>query len=373
MDATSGSPAPRPALVTAGELFGGVEKFILTYADHLKHRLGIDPLIVLYRTGPLHDALRAARLAPELVRARGRYDLSAVGRTASLFRERGVEVVHTHGYVGTIVGALAARRAGRPVVKTEHGAPESFRGWPGLRMKANLAIDGWVSRHMVREVVYVTDDLRRLLPAGRTPGRVIHNALAPLERSDYARPPELEAGAIHLGIVGRLVPVKGHVLLFEALARLGPPDSARLVVLGDGPLEAGLRQEAARLGIEKAVRFVGFRTNAMDYMAHLDMLVLASSHEGLPYTVLEAMHLGVPIVSTAVGGPAEVLRDGETGLLVPPGDPAALASALERAIADASLRRRLGENARVEARRSYSLDGMARKYLDVYRSVLAGG
>lgn len=175
-----------------------------------------------------------------------------------------------------------------------------------------------------------------------------------------------------MGIVGRLVPVKGHALLFEALARLGPSPKVRLIVLGDGPLEAELRRDAERRGIDGMVRFAGFRTNAVDYMAHLDVLVLASSHEGLPYTVLEAMHLGVAIVSTAVGGPAEVLRDGETGLLVPPGDPAALARALDRVLADGGLRRRLGENARAEARRAYSLDGMVQQYLAAYRSALAG-
>jgi glycosyltransferase involved in cell wall biosynthesis len=121
------------------------------------------------------------------------------------------------------------------------------------------------------------------------------------------------------------------------------------------------------------VHFHGFRRDAHNFIAHCDALLMPSLHEGLPYTLLEAMALGTPVIASRVGGLAETIQDGATGLLVPPGSATGLAEAIGKLIADPALRARLGDAARRLQRASYSLEAMASSYLDVYREVLARG
>ena len=118
------------------------------------------------------------------------------------------------------------------------------------------------------------------------------------------------------------------------------------------------------------MHFLGFRRHIYDYLAHSDALLMPSLHEGLPYTLLEAMALGIPIIASRVGGLEEVLGDGATALLVPTGDCPALARAITRLHADPDLRRRLSENARRLQQAQYSLERMTERYLAVYREAL---
>jgi glycosyltransferase involved in cell wall biosynthesis len=131
-----------------------------------------------------------------------------------------------------------------------------------------------------------------------------------------------------------------------------------------------LRTLAEARGITSRVHILGFRRNVFDYLAHCNVLLMPSQHEGLPYTLLEAMALGIPIVAARVGGLAEVIQDGSTGLLVPPQDSAALTRAILRLYEDPALRSRLGEQARLLQQTRYSLQAMTERYLAIYRKVV---
>jgi glycosyltransferase involved in cell wall biosynthesis len=131
-----------------------------------------------------------------------------------------------------------------------------------------------------------------------------------------------------------------------------------------------LRTLAEARGITNRVHILGFRRNVFDYLAHCNVLLMPSQHEGLPYTLLEAMALGIPIVAARVGGLAEVIQDGSTGLLVPPQDSAALTRAILRLYEDPALRSRLGEQARLLQQTRYSLQAMTERYLAIYRKVV---
>jgi glycosyltransferase involved in cell wall biosynthesis len=113
----------------------------------------------------------------------------------------------------------------------------------------------------------------------------------------------------------------------------------------------------------------GFQRNVYDYIAHCDALLMPSLHEGLPYTLLEAMALGIPVIASRVGGLAEVIEDGRTGLLLPPEDAPALAAAIRQLQRDAGLRARLGAAALEIQRSRYSLNAMTESYLRVYRDL----
>jgi glycosyltransferase involved in cell wall biosynthesis len=234
-------------------------------------------------------------------------------------------------------------------------------------MRGNVALDRILTRWLVEETVYITADLqehKRL--TGRRGARVIPNGMAPLDRETLRRPGP--ADEFHVGIVGRLVPVKGHAVLLEAAARLAHRPGLRIDIFGTGPLEEELKSRAAALG-DKVV-FHGFRQDMRAAMASLDCVAMPSFNEGLPYTLLEAMHLGLPIVASRVGGMKEILSDGKTALLVEPGDAAALADSLSAVMDDRALGESLGAEARADARARFDIGTMAASYVKLYREVM---
>jgi glycosyltransferase involved in cell wall biosynthesis len=167
--------------------------------------------------------------------------------------------------------------------------------------------------------------------------------------------------------VARLAEVKGQRVLLAALTEL---DADAVLVGGDlerdGGYEAELRAEAGRRGVSERVVFAGQRDDVPGLIAGCDVLCLPSSVEGLPLVVLEAMAQSRPVVATAVGGTPELVLDGETGLLVPPGDAGALARALGTVLRDPELARRLGEAGRRRVLASFSLSAMTDRVLGLY-------
>ena len=167
--------------------------------------------------------------------------------------------------------------------------------------------------------------------------------------------------------MGALAAQKGHDVLLRALARLtGAFPHAHLAVVGDGDRAHRLRESARSLGLDGRVHWVGFRDDVPAATAGFDIAVLPSlAGEGSPAVVKEAMAAGVPVVATTIGGIGEILQDGAQGLLMPPGDEEALASALERLLADPGLRRAMGEAGR-DRSRDFSMDRMVEQTEAIY-------
>ncbi len=365
---------PRLALCTVGELFGGVERQVLDLCDYARGRAGEAPLLLLFHDRELASQARARGHAPVILRGRHRYDPAMAARVAERLRGARVDVVHAHGYKAMIACALARRRWPAAIVKTEHGRLEPAAGDPlmWVKMRCNRALDTAATRRAAA-VCYVTDDVRRHFDRAHAGLRrvTIPNGIVPREKEAAPRPAELEHGALHLGIVGRLTPVKGIDVALRALAGLADCATARLTVLGEGPLEEPLRRQAAALGVADRVRFLGFRADVNDFIAHFDALLMPSRHEGLPYVLLEAMACGTPVLASRVGGLAEVLRDGETGALFPAGDAAALGRLIGRLAAEPAWGAALGGAARADQRARFTLERMGAAYWEVYAS--AGG
>jgi glycosyltransferase involved in cell wall biosynthesis len=173
-----------------------------------------------------------------------------------------------------------------------------------------------------------------------------------------------------IGTVARLHRQKGVEYFVKAAAILHEKrPEATFVVVGGGPLEDRVKGEVARLGLTGRLILAGERTDALDWLSLFDIFVLPSLWEGLPLVLIEGAILGKPIAATDIDGNREVIRDGETGLLVPPADPAALAGAVLRLLNDPGLARRLGDAARLTIPPAYSLERMVaeteRLYLDL--------
>jgi glycosyltransferase involved in cell wall biosynthesis len=177
------------------------------------------------------------------------------------------------------------------------------------------------------------------------------------------------AGTPLLALVGRFHPAKGHTDLVQALARLHGRDWVCLFV-GEGELRAEIEAEVTRLGLAARIRFTGQRADVPRLLAAVDALLLPSRWEGLPMILLEGMAMGRAIVATRVGGIPNVVSHGVDGLLVAPGDVAALAQALEQVLGDAPLRTRLGATARETVRRRFSVATTAATYESMYRDAL---
>ena len=324
----------RVSICAMGELFGGVERHILDLCRYLR-RTGLpEPLVLLFHDARLAAALRDQGLCPVIVPGTHRYDPAMIGRVADLLRDARIDVVHAHGYKATVVGGLAARKAGCRVIKTEHGRLEA--GWnrplSWLKSQFNFQLEQWVTRHRIDHVCYVTDDIARSFDRwhrglART---TVRNGIDPLDRSAYPRPADLPDDTFNVGIVGRVSPVKGIGFACDAFARSEVPQRAVLHVIGTGPLEDSLRARAARAG-DGRLRLLGFKENVFDYLAHLDLLLMPSLHEGLPYAILEAWSLGCPLAVSRVGGLAEVLPDVPGITFYEVGDVAGIARAVAAA------------------------------------------
>ncbi len=173
--------------------------------------------------------------------------------------------------------------------------------------------------------------------------------------------------------VGRFAPQKDHATLVRAFAA-GPARNprARLLLAGDGPLLDGIKELIAALGLGAKVCVLGRRTDIPDMLSAVDLFVMASRWEGSPLAVMEAMSAGVPVVSTAVGGVPELVQEGVTGLLVPPGEPAMLAAAMCRLLDDPIARATMGRNGARRAEERFDVRVMVRAYEQLYERLLCG-
>jgi glycosyltransferase involved in cell wall biosynthesis len=167
---------------------------------------------------------------------------------------------------------------------------------------------------------------------------------------------------------GRLAPQKGYTYLLDAFAAIRPTTGAHLWIVGEGPERAALEARIRQLGLDDAVRLIGFQQNPYAYMAAADVFVLSSIYEGFGNVIVEAMAAGVPVVATdCPSGPGEIIHDGEDGLLVPPADPAALAAALLRVLDDRALARRLAAAGRRRAD-DFHVSRSAAGYAAIFRA-----
>jgi glycosyltransferase involved in cell wall biosynthesis len=288
------------------------------------------------------------------------------------------DIVQANGARTVKYGALARRlqpHAGWRLVYRNIGSPRDWILTPAhhlfYRWVVMPAVDGIVSvsRTTLAQLLalYRIDPVHTVIGGGIDPGM-----LAPTAHRYALRQRAGISEDVHLLLfVGSLAAEKRVDRLLRLVARLrrqGLPVHAWIV--GDGPLRAALETEAHTLDIDRAVRFWGTQTHVADFYHAADLCMLTSDTEGLPAVLLEAGYAGLPVVATDVGGVAECVVAGETGLLVPPGDDAALEAAVRRLLADPAARPAMGAAAHEHVAAHYLIDHVATRYLDFFRSLL---
>jgi glycosyltransferase involved in cell wall biosynthesis len=289
-------------------------------------------------------------------------------------RERAT-VLHCHHYSPFVYGALARWWHPARIIFTEHGRLHN-QAASSKRLVANTLFG-----RMASSVCAVSDDLKRHLVAeGFTPERirVVYNGIDAGPLPDAAAKRDARAligaapGEAIIGAVGRFDPVKDLPTLIRAfgVVRSALPQT-RLVLVGDGPERSLLERIAADQGLHDRVTFTGYRADVRALLPAFDLYVNSSLFEGVSLTILEAMAAGVPVVATRVGGTPEVI-DRSTGVLVPPADASALASALGAMLRDEPTRTALGAAARARVERLFSIDRMTEDYASMYAHPEAG-
>jgi glycosyltransferase involved in cell wall biosynthesis len=286
------------------------------------------------------------------------------------------DIVHTHldtsNAVGTIVALTLGRTRPRVVCQIENDPAQHYGP---IQRWLLYFVAPWVDAH----VVIAPSLARAVRPTLEGRARRVELIRPGIDLARFDSPPsdgrlvaELRAEATRVvGTVGRLAGQKAIDVLLEATPNLIASDpGTRVLIVGGGPDLAALESRAQRLGIADAVTFAGYRDDVELAYQAMDVFVLPSRHEGFGLVFVEAMAAGVPVVGTRVVGSVDAVRDGETGLLVAPGDPADLARAVLRLFSEPELRRRLVERGRAWVRRECSRDRMSARTERLYEELL---
>jgi glycosyltransferase involved in cell wall biosynthesis len=351
------------AVYSDSTLFGGAE----TSLGHLLAELddGLD-LVVLGVDREVVERLAARRptaRAEVLPAVRTKRDVGAFAAHVRALRRIRPDVLHTNLTTPASCRYALLAAALVPSVRTvaveQLPYPLSGRLQRGLkrftsrRLAAHVAVGEGAAREVEALVGLPPGSIRSI--RNGVPDAVLEPLVRPFERPT-------------IGSVGRLDGQKGYDVLLHALAAL--PDAA-LVLVGDGPERSRLEALTAELGLGERVRFTGWQAEPRRHLTTVDVFGLPSRFEGFPLAVVEAMLAELPVVATTVGSVPEAVRDGETGLLVPPDDPAALAAALRRLLSDPALRLRLGRQGRALALEHFTAAAMARSFERLYAEILA--
>ena len=349
---------------------GGAERVLAELAAGLQ-AAGAENVAFLPADGEgwLGRELEGSGVAIEYVRLERPASPAFARSLERAFRRHGISVAHSHEFTMAFYGAWAAWRAGIPHVITMHGG-----SYYAARLRRRLALRAAIA--LSARTVTVSSALARRLARDlylrRSRITVVPNGVR------YVRPDlstlreELRLGGDDRLVVsvGNLYPVKGHRHLIDALALLGGHPTVHLAIAGRGELANELLARARDHGLADRLHLLGLRSDVAAVLAAADVFVLPSVSEGLPLALLEAMFAGRPIVATDVGEVGIVLAHGEAGILVEPGNPAALAAALDRLLRDPGEARELGERAARRAAAEYDVSHMVRRYAGTYEEAL---
>jgi glycosyltransferase involved in cell wall biosynthesis len=353
---------------------GGAERMLLQLVTHLDRARYELTVVSLHRLGSsMERDFAAAGFEVVFLEKRLGFDGRMFARIARALRRAHPDIVHTHRPVLHYALPSLLGRLRRRTVHTVHNIAErevmgaaKVGHWLAIRAGvAPIAICGAVADG-IRRVYGVP--ARAIIPNG-IPVAAFSAPRVP--RQEWRRLQGIPDDAILFTCVARLSAQKNVGVLVQAFAALGRRPDRMLLLCGDGEGQGRLEDAAKRLGVADRVRFLGSRPDVPEVLGASDVFVLPSLYEGHPLSVMEAMAAGRPVIATAVGGVPEVVRPGETGLLVAPGDFQALATAMERLAGDAAERERLGRNgARIAAER-FDVSQMAAAYDRLYQELLS--
>lgn len=357
---------------------GGGERYLELLLDRLDPAR-FSPIVICPEPGPFIEKMRAKGIKTHVVHLAPLFNPLALIRLAAVLRREEVAILQTHGARANVYGRLAAWLAGVPcVVATVHNSIRNYQiGF----------IKRWVYGAMYRlmlprtdRIICVSDALLRDIleecPNAAQLTTRVWNGIDPVVLTGFGNRDRVRKewcvghGPVLL-TVARLAEEKGHRFLIDALpGLLAEWPSLVCLFVGDGECRESLRDLAKKKGVESSCRFVGPRNDVIDWYAAADVMVLPSLSEGFPFAVLEALAMSCPVVATVVNGVPEIITEGKTGLLVPPGDARALEAALRNMLRDRARASRMAKAGQKEVFARFTAAKMAQDTVRVFEEAM---
>ncbi len=360
-------------LLVSQQLSAGGSERQLTEVARALDRGRFDVRVATFRDGGERLAdLRAASVPVEVLHLhsfRKPETLAVAWRLAAYLRRERIDLVHAFDVPATIFATPVARAAGTRVVLSSHRASRelSTAGQRWVLRRTDGLVDGIVTNTLAGR--------RALIDEDHVPERKVHHCPNGLDTRRFSPAPSRagDDATLRIGALAVLRPEKSLDTLVDAVARLHA-DGVRveLVIMGDGPLRGELEARAHAQGLAGACRFIGANQDVVAHLRTLDLFVLPSRSEAMSNALMEAMACGCAVVASNVGGNPEVVRDGDTGVLFPAGDTAALTAVLARLATDRAERERLSQAARAEAVTRFDLAVTVQQMAGIYERALAG-
>jgi glycosyltransferase involved in cell wall biosynthesis len=353
--------------------FGGAEMLLLAMAQ--AYRPNHEISVVYFTHGPLYEDFVKEGIKIHRISKRGWKDPLVLPKLVALMRKEKPDVVHTHLSKSDLFGLMAAAIAGVPVrISSIHNvdpwrknkfASFFMRQWTRVAQH-HIAVSEKVREYVLQNSKYPAEKLTTI-DNGIDLDRFNPATVIPFDRATFNIP----ADAPVVTKIARLEESKAHHILLETAALVAKEmPNVRFLIVGDGPLRSELEAQRDGLGLQNTVIFAGIQREIPQIMAMSDIITFSSAWEGLPVALLEAMAMGKPTVCTTVGGIPMVVQNGENGVLVPPGNPRALADGLLSVLKDKAFAAKLGENARKTIVANFSAAAMHQRILDIYNRFL---
>jgi len=353
---------------------GGAETVLANIAKNLDSEL-FNSLVCVLEDGWLTEHLKKLGVPYIVLENRWSYDPLFLIRLARLINRKKIDIVHSHEFMMTVYGAIAARLTRTPMLGTMHGKvyyPEKARRVRMLKFALSLS----------SKMIAVSEDLRKYLAGlfGMESEKLItlYNGIdlkkySSVESRQQSREIlSIPKGVPVAGTVGSLFKVKGLNFLLDAVPKIRKDHPGFvLLIAGEGEQESALKAQAESLGLGESVRFIGFRDDIPRILNAIDVYVCSSLSEGHSLSILEAMALSVPIIATEVGGNPELIEHDKNGILVKAEDPSALAANISSLLRDSALRERFGRASRSLAEERFSLESMISRYSKLYEGLLS--
>lgn len=356
---------------------GGAERLLLGILRNLDPNEFESVVCCIQDRGELAEeaeAMGIPMIALNLMQ-RGGHDRQVVPALRRIIRERDIDLIHTHLYHANLYGRLAARREGIPAIASVHNTYKKQKWYRHL-------INRYLARHSFVVTAGSEDVEKDLLEVDRLPRNKVVRLpncidLARVETTLTIAEAKQRFGFAEtnrvIGTVGRVEEQKGHVFLLRAFARLRRQPGGgdlRLLLVGDGRLLPQLREAAENLDIADACRFPGNISRLADVYRAIDVFTMPSLWEGLSLAMLEAMAAGLPMVATDVGGARDVLGDSRWGLVVPPHDADALATAIEKLLDDPQATAEMAASGRERVHANYSVTALTNQLANLYQTAM---
>jgi len=377
---TDAANKPVACHIVCGGAWAGVEVQVSTLLSALKNQSRIELCAIVFHEGRLVTELDRLGIPTKVLARSGKGWLTRLRECAQFLKERRVDILHSHQHRENLFSVLLCRYAGVPIlVQTQHGHPELFSGWSGIKRRMLLAGERLTAKRAVNKVIAVSSEvtqyLATYLPADRF--EVVRNGIS-LERvrcqlssAEAKNRLGLPPDSLVVGTAARLASVKRFDLFLgvaERLSRAMP--EVRFVIAGKGSEENRIRSLIKQYHLENRVSMLGHRDDIPEILRAMDLMLMTSDREGIPMVVLESMALGVPIVARDAGGIKEVLDHGTTGILVKSADVEELAKSCLMLLSDRTMRSRIAQNAQAAVVEKYSANANAVQILRLYQSLV---